>query len=113
MKKTILTTAFLVISQNTFAFEATSKTMASASMEIFFSTAISAVTSEISSFSASEARKNDARKILREVEEYNQTGSMTSFIAEKINIIHSLDNSLSVDDSIDVLIEISESVLTN
>ncbi len=113
MKKTILTAALLVISQSTFAFEATSKTMASASMEIFFSTAISAVTSEISSFSASEAKKNDARKILREVEEYNQTGSMTTFIAAKINIIHSLDNTLSVDESIDVLIEISESVLAN
>lgn len=113
MKKTILMAAFLAFSQTTFAFEATSKTAASASMEIFFSTAISAVTSEISSFSASEAKKNDAKKILREVEEYNQTGSMTSFIAEKIKIIHSIDKSLSVDDSIDVLIEISEITLAN
>lgn len=103
--------AILTLSHSTFAIDATSETSASLSAEIIFSTAITSVTSEISSFSSLEAQKASARKVLREIQEYNQTGSMTAFVAEKIAVIHTLDNTLSVDESVDVLIEASEFIL--
>lgn len=111
MKKIVLTTALLILSHTTFAFEASSKTLASTSAEILFTTAVTLVGSEASSFSTSKAQKTEARKVLAEIQEYNQTGSMTAFIAEKVAIIQSLDSNLSIDESVDVLIEASEMIL--
>lgn len=112
MKKIVLTAALLIMAHSTFAFDTSSKTLVSISGEIFFSTAITSVGSEASSFSTSDVQKAEARKFLSEIQEYNQMGSITTFVAEKITILHSLDNSLSVDESIDVLIEAAEIILS-
>lgn len=111
MKKIVLAAALLTIAHSTFAFDATSKTMASVSGEIFFTTAITSVGSEASSFSTSDVQKAEARKILNDIQEYNQTGSITAYIAEKIAIVHSIDKELSIDESVDLLIIVSESIL--
>lgn len=111
MKKIVLATALLTLTHTTFAFQASSKTLASTSAEILFTTAVTLVGSEATSFSTSKAQKTEARKVLLEIQEYNQTGSLTVFIAEKIAIIQSLDKSLSIDESVDVLIEASEIIL--
>lgn len=112
MKKIVLAAAFLTLSHTTFAFDATSETLASSSAEILFTTAVTLVGSEASSYSTSEVKKAEARKALAEIQEYNQTGSMTIFISEKIAIIRSLDKNLSIDESVDILIEASEFILT-
>lgn len=111
MKKIVLATALLTMAHMTFAFDATSETMASISGEIFFTTAITSVGSEASSFSTSDVQKAEARKVLNDIQEYNQSGAMTSLVAEKIAIIHSLNKDLSVDESVDLLIEASEFIL--
>jgi len=111
MKKLMILVALLLNTHSAFAFEATAKTMASASVEIIFSTAVSSITFEISSFSTIEAQKVEARKTLREIQEYNQTGVTTTFVESKISIIQTLDNTLSLDESVDVLIEASEIIL--
>ncbi|MEA9358143.1 hypothetical protein SHI21_18055 [Bacteriovorax sp. PP10] len=111
MNKIVLTAALLTITHMAFAFDATSETMASISEEIFFTTAITSVGSEATSFSTSDVQKIEARKILNEIQEYNQTGSITVLVAEKIAIIQSKDNSLSIDESVDVLIKTAEIIL--
>jgi hypothetical protein len=111
MNKIVLAAALLTMAHTAFAFDATSETMASISEEIFFTTAITSVGSEATSFSTSEAKKAEARKILNDIQEYNLTGSITALIAEKIAIVHSLDKDLSVDESVDFLIEASEAIL--
>lgn len=111
MKKMILSMALLAIANSAFAFEATTKTLASATVESIFSTAMSSITLEISSFSTIEAQKVEARKILKDIQEYNQTSAMTLFVAGKISIIQNLDQSLSIEESVDVLIEVCETIL--
>lgn len=111
MKKLMILVALLVNIQSAFSFEATAKTMASVSVEIIFSTAISSITFEISSFSTIQSQKIEAQKVLREVQEYNQSGVVTNLVASKISIIQTLDDSLSIDESIDVLIHASEIIL--
>lgn len=113
MKKIILALTLVVMAQSTFAFDATSKIVGSLAVEVVFSTAITSVTSEISSFSMSDAKRKEAQKILVEIQDYNQTGHITLFLGEKISIIKSIDASLSNDDSVDVLIAVSEFILFN
>lgn len=110
--KSFLTLATLcTLISPTFAYEASGKGAISISEEIFFSTAISSITSEISSFSASDLQKQEARKIQQEVQDYNHSGLVSNYLAEKIAVIHSLDNTLSLDEAVDVLIEVSEKIL--
>lgn len=111
MNKIVLTAALLTMTHMAFAFDATSETMASISEEIFFTTAITSVGSQATSFSTLEAQKVEARKILNDIQVYNLTGSVTAFIADKIAIIHSLDKDLSIDESVDFLIEASQAIL--
>ena len=68
MKKIILALTLVVMAQSTFAFDATSKIVGSLAVEVVFSTAITSVTSEISSFSMSDAKRKEAQKILVEDE---------------------------------------------
>lgn len=113
MKKMVLAAALMVMAQSTLALEASSKTTASIAVEVVFSTAITSVTSEISVFSTSDVQRKDARKILADVQDYNQTGYITLFLGEKIAIIKDIDPSLSNDESVDVLLEASEFILAN
>lgn len=112
MKKLIILVAIVMMSQTTFASEASGKGLASTGAEIFFTTAMTSVLSEATSFSVSDAQKLEAKKILNEIQEYNQTGFISAFLAQKIAIVNSLESDLSVDDSIDVLIEASEIILS-
>lgn len=113
MKKVVLALALMVMAQSTFAFEATFKTTASLAVEVVFSTAITSVTSEISFFSISEQHRKEARKIIAEAQDYNQSGYITLFLGEKIAIIKSIDSSLSDDESVDLLLDASEIILSN
>ena len=111
MKLFLILTALCTLSSPTFAYEASGKGALSISEEIFFSTAISSITSEISSFSASDLQKQEARKLQQEVQDYNQSGLVSNYLSEKIAVIHSLDNTLSLEEAVDVLIEVSEIIL--
>lgn len=111
MKKTILTLILMSMAQSTFAIDTTSKTVVSLAVEVVFSTAITTGSSDILSFSASEARKLEARKVQAEVQDYSQTGHITIFLGEKISILQSMDSSLSLDESVDALLAASELIL--
>lgn len=114
MKKMVLAVTLMVMAQSTFAFEATSKTVASLAVEVVFSTAITSVTSEISVFASSDAQKRrEARKIQAEVQDYNQSGYISLFLGEKISLVKTIDNTLSDNESVDVLVEASELILGN
>ena len=112
MKKLLTLALFIAFAHPAFTYEASGKGALSVSEEIFFSTAISSITSEISTFSASDLQKQEARKIQQEVQDYNQSGLITHYLSEKIAVIHSLDHTLSSDEAVDVLIEIAERILS-
>jgi hypothetical protein len=113
MKKKILAFTLAIMAKSAFAFDATSKTISSLAVEVVFSTAISSVTSEISSFAVSDLQKKEARRIQAEVQDYNQTGAITLFLGEKISILQNIDSSLSNDESVDVLVAASEFILSH
>lgn len=111
MKKIALTLIIAAMSQTTFAFEASTQGLASTGAEFFFTTAMTSVLSEATSFSVSDAQKLEAKKILSEVQDYNQNGTLSAFLSQKIAIINSLDHTLSIDESVDVLIKASLMIL--
>ena len=100
------------MNQSTFAFDSISQTTVSLSNEVVFSTAIIFGTSEISFFSLSDSKKIEAQKIQLEVQDYLQTGYINSFLGEKIARIQEIDPNLSNDESVDILIELSELILS-
>ena len=111
MYKILLALSMVVSTQSAFAIKATAQTFGSLAQESLYSTAMTSVTSEISSYSLSETRKKDALKIQTEVQVYNQTGEITSFLGEKMSIINKLDSTLSDDEIVDVLLAASELIL--
>lgn len=113
MKKMILALSLMAMAQSTLAIEATSKTVVSSFVELAYSVAITSVTSEISISSVSDAHKTEALKILAEVQAYNQTGHISIFLGEKISIVKSIDQTLSDDESVDVILAASELILSN
>ena len=112
MKKILLSLAIVLMNQSTFAFDSISQTTVSLSNEVVFSTAIIFGTSEISFFSLSDSKKIEAQKIQLEVQDYLQTGYINSFLGEKIARIQEIDPNLSNDESVDILIELSELILS-
>lgn len=112
MKILILSLALTLMNQTAFAFDSVSKTTVSLGNEIIFSTAIIFGTTEISLFSLSEAQKIEAKKIQYEAQEYFQTGHMNLFLGEKISRVQEVDPKLSNDESVDILLEASEFVLS-
>lgn len=111
MKKYILVFILVIMAQSTFAIEPTSQTIGSVTREALYSTAITSVTSEISSFSLLDVQKQEAQKIQSEVQDYNQTGEISLFLGEKMSIINQIDPTLSNDEIVDVLLETSEVIL--
>jgi hypothetical protein len=111
MKKLIMMAVMLLTSKGSFAFDASSQTLAYTAAEIIVTSAVTIGSSQVSTL-ATQARKMEAKKILKDVQDYNQNGSLSIFLAEKVSLVKSLDITLSVDESIDVLIEASEIILS-
>lgn len=111
MKKIVIVLAMSLMAQTSFAFEQTGQLSAIASAEIFFTTALGSMTSEITTISTLGQQKLEAQRLQRDVQEYQLNGSVSLFLASKIEIVHSLDSALSVDESVDFLIEVSEVIL--
>ena len=112
MKKLIIALAVTALSQASFASEQTTQALGYTVAEIIATTAVTFVTSEAGTFSTSEAKK-EAQKIQVEVQEYNQTGSISNYLGDKIKIVSTLDDTLSTDESVDVLLAASEIILSN
>nr|BDT28330.1 hypothetical protein BHI3_17960 [Bacteriovorax sp. HI3] len=112
MKKLMVALSIAAMSQASFAFDATSQVTAITAAEIILSTAVTVATSEAASISTSEGQKREAQKVLMEVQEYYQSGSVSVYLENKIEALKSLDESLSVDESVDLLTEASQLILT-
>ncbi len=56
-------------------------------------------------------RNYAAKKIQNDIQEYNLTGTMSEFLAERIALVQSVNNQLSEQESIDVLVLATDSIL--
>lgn len=111
MKKLIIALSIATMSQASFAFDASRDLTVIAVAEIIVSTAVTVVTSEAMTISTSQREKLEAQKIQMEVQEYNQSGLVSPFLANKIGILKSMDSSLSTEESVDLLVEASALIL--
>ena len=110
MRKLLIALSIMALSPGVFAFEMTSQLLGYTVAEILVTSAVTVGTSEVSSLSISMP-KREAQKIQLQVQEYNQTGEVTPYLAEKIAVVHSVDQTLSMDEAVDVLIDASLIIL--
>lgn len=111
MKKLMIALTIAASAQAAFAFDATTQITAITAAEIILSTAVTVATSEAVTIS-SELQKREAQKVLNEVQDYNQTGAISVYLENKIEALQAMDNNLSVDESVDLLISASELILS-
>ncbi len=57
--------------------------------------------------------KEEALMIVRDVEEYNLTGNLTSYLVQKVNLLMSEDSSISEADALDIISNEANSILKN
>lgn len=104
MKTAVLLCA-LVLGSNAFALE-----LSPSEVYTLSSLAIT-LSPTISTQNASEMSSR-ARKVLTEVEEFNQSGELSLDLQQAVRILQDEDNTLSVQDALDVMIERAESILS-
>jgi hypothetical protein len=112
MKK--MTALFLLtLSLNAFSYS-TTQAVAYTLAETIYVTALTVATSEVSTnlTSAETLRKEEANKIQQHVQAYFQSGEISVFLAEKINQVSKIDSTLSIDESVDALVEASNIILS-
>jgi hypothetical protein len=111
MKKTILlAVSLMAMAQSSFALESTQQVLGFTAAEVIASTAMVVAISESSSITTSQ-KKALANKILLDVQAYNQNGTISVFLAAKIKNIRTLNQELSISDSVDVLVEAANLIL--
>ena len=116
MKKLLVLAITLAMSgtaSKSFAIDTVTNTLAYTLAQTLYVTALLGATSEATSLaisSKSEQRK-EALKLQSEVQDYYQAGEISPYLESKIAVAQRLDNSLSLDDSIDLLLEASKIIL--
>lgn len=60
---------------------------------------------------STEEMSKSARRIVADIEEFNQTGEISPKLQQSVNILQEENNYLSVQDALDILIERAESIL--
>jgi hypothetical protein len=111
MKRILVIAVLMVMSQTSMALDATSQALAYSAAEIIVTTAATIASSQVASLS-SQMRKEEAQKIQNDIQTYTQSGAVTAFLEDKIAAVKTLDSSLSVDESVDVLIQATEIILS-
>ena len=103
---------FLTVSLNAFSYS-TTQAVAYTLAETIYVTALTAATSEVSTnlTSAETLRKEEANKIQNHAQAYFQSGEVSAFLAEKLKMVAEIDSTLSIDESVDALVEASNLIL--
>lgn len=67
--------------------------------------------SNASTVATSEQRKIEAQMIQNDIQEYSQSGLVSVYLASKIDLVRAVNADLSIEESIDVLVVATESIL--
>jgi predicted metalloprotease with PDZ domain len=109
MKKLILI-AVIMLSSQAFASYTVSNLVAYTIAEAIYSTALPVATSEATSITTEDNRK-EAVQLKNDVQDYYQTGTMCLSLQNKVIIAQKIDSSLSLDESLDALVDASNIIL--
>jgi hypothetical protein len=109
MKK-LLIVSLLSLSFSTIASEVVANLFAYTLAEAMYSTAIPIGTSAATTASSQKSQK-EALELKNDIQDYYQSGLMGPNLLNKIKLVQSLDNSLSLDESLDALVEAANLIL--
>jgi predicted metalloprotease with PDZ domain len=109
MKK-LLIVSLLSFSFSTFASEVVANLFAYTLAEAMYSTAIPVGTSAATSATSQKSLK-EALELKNDIQDYYQSGLMGPKLLNKVILVQSLDNSLSLDESLDALVEAANLIL--
>jgi len=119
MKKLIITSVLAIMTTSTFASdfenrttleESSVQTVARVFADLFEATTFITLrdSTEESSY---EHRKIEALKIQNDIQEYSASGNLSIYLAEKINIVNSINSELSEAEALDVLVIATSKIL--
>lgn len=110
LMKKIIILASLILSTQTFASATTSNLLAYTLAEAIYTTAIPIGTTGALSASTKEAQK-EAVQLKSDVQEYYQSGLLCASLQSKVAVAQEIDSSLSLDESLDALVDAANIIL--
>jgi hypothetical protein len=109
MKKLIVLAALLATTQS-FATMSVSNLFAYTIAEAIYSAAIPLASTGVTS-AASQDRRKEAYKVQNDIQNYFQSGEISSLLQDKIQITQDIDNTLSTEESVDAISKATDLVL--
>ncbi len=113
MKKLVLVLALSLSTTFASAGEFSAQTLADSTVQTVARVVAGMIlaSSQASTVATVEQRKIEAQMVQNDIQDYAQTGAISVYLASKIEIVRSVNAELSVDESIDVLVAATESIL--
>lgn len=114
MKKIVIASFIAIMATSTFAADFAAQSVENSIAQTVaiivadFTEATSIATSEETS---NAHRKEEAQRIQNDVQAYSQSGFLSVYLAEKVNMVNAIDADLSQEESIDVLVLASNRIL--
>lgn len=100
----------LTLSTQTFASATVSNLLAYTLAEAIYSTAIPIATTGATTASTQQNQK-EALQLKNDIQDYYQAGLMSPSLQNKVEIAHQIDSSLSLDESLDALVDAANIIL--
>ncbi|MDD4975555.1 MAG: hypothetical protein PHY93_14450 [Bacteriovorax sp.] len=112
MKKLLILAFASIVSSNSYSLDIGTNALAYTLAQTIYTGALTVATSEAASISVSKRnQKAEATRIQKEVQDYFQTGITSIYLESKIELAKELDVDLSVNESLDLLLEASNIIL--
>lgn len=112
MKKLIIFAIASLLSSNTHALEASTDALAYTLAQTIYTAAVGMASTEAISISTTHgSQKAEALRIQNEAQNYYQNGVASIYLESKIQIAQELNNSLSEEESVDLLLQASSIIL--
>ncbi|AUN97412.1 hypothetical protein C0V70_04665 [Bacteriovorax stolpii] len=113
MKKTIVIAALSLSTTLASAATFSEQTLANSTIQTVANVVANmiVISSQASSIATTENRKMEAQMIQNDIQDYAVNGTISVYLASKIEMVKSVNAELSTEESIDVLILASESIL--
>lgn len=113
MKKMLILALTTLLSANAYSLESSTNTVAFTLAQTVYTGALGLIVSRDASRlgSSKESKKLEALQMQEDVQDYLQTGRLSIYLQSKLEIVKDLDATLSMGESIDLLIESSNIIL--
>ena len=100
----------LTLSTQTFASATVSNLFAYTLAEAIYSTAVPIASTGATTASSQQTQK-EALQLKNDIQDYYQAGVMSPSLQSKVEIAHQIDSSLSLDESLDALVDAANIIL--